>query len=61
MNAFANIKTGAVDLSDVRKANKISATRTRQRQAALRSGDPDQAKQAAGNLGKLSKRGGRKG
>lgn len=63
MNAFANIKTGTVNLSDVTRANKISATRTRQRQEGMKSTDAAVAKQARGTLpgAPLSKRGGRKG
>lgn len=50
----------SVDLRDVARDRKISETRTKQRQSALCSSDPDQVKQAQGSLGKLSKRGGRK-
>lgn len=60
-NAFSPSYKPAIDMTDERVSRKISETRSRQRQTALRSSDPEEVKKAMGNLGKLSKRGGRKG
>lgn len=56
-NAFSPNYKPVIDMRDVQRDGKISATRTRQRQEALASDDEDTAKQALGDLGALSRRG----
>lgn len=62
-NAFSPSYKPVIDMTDERVARKISETRSRQRNQALKSDDPVERKNALGTLpgAPLSKRGGRKG
>jgi len=45
-----------IDLTDVRRDKQISSSRSKQRQAALKSDDPHLRQAAAGDMGQLSNR-----
>ena len=59
-NAFSPNYVPQIKMDDVQRDAKISATRTRQRKEAMASADEEIAKQAKGDIGKLSKRGKRR-
>lgn len=62
MNAFSKDYQPQVKLDDAIRENKISQSKSKQRQQAMASGDEEARRKAAGTIpGGLSKRGRRKG